>query len=65
MQHRARTVTVRWRGKPPLRRPARFTPLRGFLSIHRAAAGAIGIPMSEPHRYIVQSLEPGVDPQPP
>ena len=59
MQHRARTVTVRWRGKPPLRRAARFTPLRGFLSTHRVAAGVIG------HRYIVQPLESGVDPQPP
>ena len=59
MQDRARTVTVRWRGKPPLRRPARLPPLRGIPSVHRAAAGVIG------HRYIVQSLEPGVDPQPP
>ena len=65
MQHRARTVAVLWRRKPPLRRPSRFPPLRGLPSIHRAAAGAIGIPMSEPHCYIVQSLEPGVDPQPP
>ena len=59
MQHRARTVAVLWRRKPPLRRPSRLPPLRGILSVHRAAAGVIG------HRYIVQSLEPGVDPQPP
>ena len=59
MQHRARTVTVRWRGKPPLRRAARFTPLRGIPFAYCIVAGVVN------HRYIVQSLEPGVDPQPP